>query len=67
MTVNTFGVLLYHNKRPVNVTLHFAELQSVVLSNTKTLFLEVIIYKNIVKLILISFKCYSEYKGKWKI
>ena len=60
--VSTFGVVLYRNQWPVNFILHFGELHSDSSIRYKlTLFENYILKCCIVKRILISFNCFSEY------
>ena len=60
--VGTFGVVLYHNQRPVNFIMHFAELHiGSIIRYENTLFGNYFLKCYIIKRILISFNCFSEY------
>ena len=60
--VVTFGVVLYLNQRPVNVIFHFSELHiGISIRYKHTLHGNYFLKCNIIKRILISFNCFSEY------
>ena len=60
--VGTFCVILYRNQWPVNFILHFSEFHSDSSIRYKITLFENYIHKcYIVKIILISFNCFSEY------
>ena len=60
--VVTFGVVLYRNHGPINFNLHFAELQiGGSIKNKNALFGKYFLNCKKVKIILVSFNCFSEY------
>ena len=57
--VGTFGVVLYRYQRPVNFTFHFVILRIGSSIRYKFICLKIIFSNVIVKIILISFNCFS--------